>query len=77
LPTARSTARGRMATGRGPDDGDIARFAQVVNEHRERFGRRDELEVLRESRLGPHSRQRRPSRSISASASAGPQVAAW
>ena len=29
-----------------PDDADLARFAQVVKEHLERFGRRDELDVV-------------------------------
>ena len=29
-----------------PEDGDVARFAQVVKEHLERFGTRDELEVV-------------------------------
>jgi len=29
-----------------PDDVDLARFAQVVKEHLERFGRRDELDVV-------------------------------
>ena len=29
-----------------PDDGDVDRFAQVVKEHLERFGQRDELNVV-------------------------------
>ena len=29
-----------------PDDVDLARFAQVVKEHLERFGQRDELNVV-------------------------------
>ena len=29
-----------------PDDADVARFGQVVKEHLERFGRKDELEVV-------------------------------
>ena len=29
-----------------PDDGDVERFAQVVKEHLERFGARDELNVV-------------------------------
>ena len=29
-----------------PDDADLARFAQVVKEHLERFGKRDELDVV-------------------------------
>lgn len=29
-----------------PEDGDVDRFAQVVKEHLERFGQRDELEVV-------------------------------
>lgn len=29
-----------------PDDADIDRFAQVVKEHLERFGQRDELNVV-------------------------------
>jgi hypothetical protein len=29
-----------------PDDGDIDRFAQVVKDHLERFGQRDELNVV-------------------------------
>jgi hypothetical protein len=29
-----------------PDDADLARFAQGVKEHLERFGRRDELDVV-------------------------------
>ena len=29
-----------------PDDADLTRFAQVVKEHLERFGRRDELDVV-------------------------------
>jgi hypothetical protein len=29
-----------------PDGGDAARFAQVVKEHLERFGQRDELDVV-------------------------------
>ena len=32
-----------------PEGSDIARFAQVVKEHLERFGRRDELDVVWES----------------------------
>jgi hypothetical protein len=32
-----------------PDGGDVARFAQVVKEHLERFGRRDELDLVWES----------------------------
>jgi hypothetical protein len=29
-----------------PEDGDVDRFAQVVKEHLERFGQRDELDVV-------------------------------
>ncbi len=29
-----------------PDDGDVDRFAQVVADHLQRFGQRDELEVV-------------------------------
>ena len=29
-----------------PDDGDADRFAQVVKDHLERFGQRDELDVV-------------------------------
>jgi len=29
-----------------PDEGDIERFAQVVKEHLERFGQRDELDLV-------------------------------
>jgi uncharacterized protein len=29
-----------------PDGADLARFAQVVKEHLERFGKRDELDVV-------------------------------
>jgi hypothetical protein len=29
-----------------PDDGDVARFAQVVKDHLERFGQREELNVV-------------------------------
>jgi hypothetical protein len=29
-----------------PDDGDVDRFAQVVKDHLERFGSRDELNVV-------------------------------
>ena len=29
-----------------PDDSDVDRFAQVVKEHLERFGSRDELDVV-------------------------------
>jgi uncharacterized protein len=29
-----------------PDDADVDRFAQVVKSHLERFGRKDELEVV-------------------------------
>ena len=29
-----------------PDDGDVDRFAQVVKDHLERFGQRDELDLV-------------------------------
>ena len=29
-----------------PDEGDVDRFAQVVKDHLERFGQRDELDVV-------------------------------
>ena len=32
-----------------PDDGDLARFTQVVKDHLERFGRRDELDLVWDS----------------------------
>lgn len=32
-----------------PDDGDADRFAQVVKDHLERFGQRDELDVVWDS----------------------------
>ena len=43
LRPERRRARGRDL---GPRDGDVARFAQVVKEHLERFGQRDELDVV-------------------------------
>ena len=47
-PGHRDAARRRRPRGRGPvvDDGDLERFAQVVKDHLERFGQRDELDVV-------------------------------
>ena len=38
-----------------PDDGDADRFAQVVKDHLERFGQREELDVVWSDLAGPSS----------------------